>query len=125
MINEDGLVGTLSQPDNLIGTMSDPDNLTGTLDGELIRGYSAYEIAVQNGFEGTEEEWLASLKGERGDQGIQGPQGIQGETGPQGVQGEQGVQGPKGETYVLTAADKTEIYEMLLAEYPAVEEVSF
>ncbi len=31
------------------------------------RGYSAYEIAVQNGFEGTEEEWLASLKGERGD----------------------------------------------------------
>lgn len=31
------------------------------------RGYSAYEIAVQNGFEGTEKEWLASLKGEPGD----------------------------------------------------------
>lgn len=31
------------------------------------RGYSAYEIAVQNGFEGTETEWLASLKGEPGD----------------------------------------------------------
>ena len=31
------------------------------------RGYSAYEIAVQNGFVGTEEEWLASLKGDRGD----------------------------------------------------------
>jgi len=27
------------------------------------RGYSAYEIAVQNGFEGTEAEWLQSLKG--------------------------------------------------------------
>ena len=27
---------------------------------------SAYEIAVKNGFEGTEEEWLASLKGEDG-----------------------------------------------------------
>lgn len=27
------------------------------------RGYSAYEIAVQNGFEGTEEEWLESLNG--------------------------------------------------------------
>ena len=26
------------------------------------RGYSAYDIAVRNGFEGTEEEWLASLK---------------------------------------------------------------
>ena len=27
-------------------------------------GLSAYEIAVKNGFEGTEEEWLESLKGE-------------------------------------------------------------
>lgn len=31
------------------------------------RGYSAYEVAVQNGFEGSETEWLASLKGEPGD----------------------------------------------------------
>lgn len=30
---------------------------------QILRGYSAYEIAVQNGFEGTEEEWLASLVG--------------------------------------------------------------
>ena len=30
---------------------------------------SAYGIAVKNGFEGTEEEWLASLKGEKGDKG--------------------------------------------------------
>ena len=28
------------------------------------RGYSAYEIAVKNGFEGTEAQWLESLKGE-------------------------------------------------------------
>lgn len=27
------------------------------------RGYSAYEIAVQNGFEGTQQEWLQSLQG--------------------------------------------------------------
>lgn len=26
-------------------------------------GKSAYEIAVENGFEGTEQDWLASLKG--------------------------------------------------------------
>ena len=26
------------------------------------RGYSAYEIAVQNGFIGTEEDWLATLR---------------------------------------------------------------
>lgn len=35
------------------------------LRGKLIpkgeRGYSAYEIAVQQGFIGTEEEWIASL----------------------------------------------------------------
>ena len=29
-------------------------------------GKSAYEIAVENGFEGTEEEWLSSLQGEDG-----------------------------------------------------------
>lgn len=29
-----------------------------------LHGYSAYEIAVINGFKGTEEEWLASLKGD-------------------------------------------------------------
>ena len=28
-----------------------------------------YRIAVENGFEGTVEEWLASLKGEKGDPG--------------------------------------------------------
>ena len=31
-----------------------------------LRGYSAYEIAVQNGFKGTEQEWLKSLEGEDG-----------------------------------------------------------
>lgn len=30
-------------------------------------GESAYEVAVDNGFVGTSEEWLASLKGEKGD----------------------------------------------------------
>lgn len=30
-------------------------------------GESAYQIAVRNGFEGTEEEWLESLKGEDGE----------------------------------------------------------
>lgn len=30
------------------------------------RGWSAYEVAVQNGYEGTEAEWLASLKGKDG-----------------------------------------------------------
>ena len=29
---------------------------------EVIHGLSAYEVAVTNGFEGTEEEWVESLK---------------------------------------------------------------
>lgn len=29
-------------------------------------GRSAYQVALDNGFVGTEEEWLASLKGESG-----------------------------------------------------------
>jgi|SRR5690625_697309 len=36
------------------------------------RGYSAYEIAVQQGFEGTEQEWLESLKGKDGQDGEKG-----------------------------------------------------
>lgn len=53
-------------------------------------GKNAYELAVQAGFTGSLQEWLASLKGETG---IQGPQGI---AGPQGVQGPQGIQGKTG-----------------------------
>lgn len=44
-------------------------------------GKSAYEVAVAKGFEGTEAEWLASLKGEKGDTGATGPQGEKGEAG--------------------------------------------
>lgn len=38
-------------------------------------GASAYEVAVANGFVGTEAEWLASLVGPKGDPGEQGPPG--------------------------------------------------
>lgn len=36
------------------------------IDTEAVDGKSAYEIAVENGYEGTEEEWLASLEGADG-----------------------------------------------------------
>ena len=55
---------------------------------QAIKGESAYEIAVRNGFIGTEEDWLTSLKGEAGEQGPKGnigEQGIQGEPGPSGA----------------------------------------
>jgi len=38
-------------------------------------GKSAYEVAVEEGYTGTEEEWLASLVGPQGQQGIQGETG--------------------------------------------------
>lgn len=38
-------------------------------------GKSAYEVAKEEGFEGTASEWLGSLRGPRGPQGEQGPQG--------------------------------------------------
>lgn len=76
-------------------------------------GESAYEIAVDNGFVGTEQEWLASLKGPpgkdgaqgeagppgpKGDPGPQGETGPQGNVGPTGPQGQAGEPGPKGDT---------------------------
>ena len=47
-------------------------------------GESAYEIAVEHGYVGTEEEWLASLHGATGAQGPQGEQGPHGEPGVSG-----------------------------------------
>lgn len=41
-------------------------------------GKSAYQIAVDNGFKGTEQEWLASLKGAKGDPGNDGDKGDDG-----------------------------------------------
>ena len=60
-------------------------------------GKSAYEIAKENGYTGTKEEWLQSLKGDTGLQGPPGPQGPQGQQGIQGIQGAEGLQGPRGE----------------------------
>ena len=60
-------------------------------------GKSAYEMAQEEeGFVGTKQVYLKSLKGEKGDQGIQGIQGIQGEKGDQGIQGIQGEKGDQG-----------------------------
>ena len=47
-------------------------------------GESAYQIAVDHGFVGTEDEWLQSLKGATGATGATGPQGPQGEPGVSG-----------------------------------------
>lgn len=41
-------------------------------------GKSAYEIAVDEGFIGSESQWLLSLKGDKGDSGSSGKDGIAG-----------------------------------------------
>ncbi len=40
-----------------------------------ITGKSAYDVAIENGFEGTKDEWLLSLKGEEGDTPLIGENG--------------------------------------------------
>lgn len=81
--------------------------------GSGTNGLSAYQVAVANGFVGTEVEWLASLKGADGIQGMQGIAGTNGTNGTNGYtpikgidyfdgatgqQGIQGIQGVKGDT---------------------------
>ncbi|HFF2842870.1 TPA: YadA-like family protein [Stenotrophomonas maltophilia] len=44
-------------------------------------GLSAYEVALANGFQGNEQAWLASLKGEPGVQGPAGTDGVDGTAG--------------------------------------------
>jgi hypothetical protein len=56
-------------------------------------GLSAFAVAQANGFVGTEQEWLATLKGEKGKDGLNGVDGLDGEDGAQGIQGIQGVEG--------------------------------
>ena len=47
---------------DLKGSFTNPDTLKGTFSNPVIRGYSAYDIAKLCGFEGTEKEWLESLR---------------------------------------------------------------
>lgn len=54
----------MSDNSKITGSISIKGNLGGSLSNSLLQGKSAYEIAVANGFVGTEEEWLESLKGQ-------------------------------------------------------------
>ena len=39
-------------------------SITGYITETLLKGLSAFEIAVKNGYTGTEEEWLLTLNGD-------------------------------------------------------------
>jgi hypothetical protein len=59
--------------------------------GTLEDGKSAYEIALDQGFEGNKSEWLLSLKGEKGDRGEKGEKGEKGDKGDKGDNGKDGT----------------------------------
>lgn len=109
--------GCNSKKDNNINLVTEEVTVDIKLDERIIeritdkgpQGDSAYQVAVDNGFIGTEEEWLESLHGEKGDaftygdftpeqlEGLKGEKGDKGDKGDTGEQGIQGVQGEKGE----------------------------
>ena len=93
-----------------------PEQLIALKGKDGINGKSAYQLAIDDGFVGTEAEWIASLKGETGPVGPIGPQGKTGETGATGAtgpQGERGEVGPKGDSYQITEADYAAIAGMV------------
>jgi hypothetical protein len=77
-----------------------------------VAGKSAYQIAIENGFVGTPEEWLASLVGPQGPQGEQGFKGEQGEVGPQGEQG------PKGDAFTYEDFTEEQLAALMGPEGP-------
>lgn len=90
-------------------------------------GKSAYEIAVENGFIGTVEEWLESLKGQDGlpgkdgEQGERGLQGLPGEKGEKGDPGADGKDGKDGYTPIkgtdyFTESEKTELINEVVTQ---------
>ena len=78
---------------------------------KTLRGKSAYEIAVDNGFIGTEAEWLVSLHGK------DGRDGKDGKDGKNGIDGKDGKTPVKGTDY-YTEADKVEMVAAVIAALP-------
>lgn len=116
--------------DNILGNIVPLVHLDGNLNSSgdqqtVYRGYSAYQVALQQGFEGSKDEWLRALVGPQGETGvsisdvrlnddftltvtlddgtefttepIKGDKGDKGDTGERGPQGQQGIQGPQGQ----------------------------
>ena len=63
-----------------LGNVDTGIKATGTDGSNGTNGKSAYELAVENGYKGTEAEWLAALVGEKGDPGDKGETGATGKS---------------------------------------------
>jgi hypothetical protein len=66
---------------------------TGAQGSQGPSGYTNYDLAQENGYEGSLTQWLTSLVGPQGPSGATGPAGG---IGPQGAAGPQGPVGPAG-----------------------------
>lgn len=96
-LNYDKITASLKAEQVIKGKLSLPERYVGPEGPQGPEGKSAYQTALDNGFVGTEEEWLLSLVG---------PQGPQGEDGEQGLPGEKGDQGPAGESGVYVGTEE-------------------
>jgi hypothetical protein len=96
---QDGELITKSLMNNMEKGIEDANNRAMTPGPQGENGQSAYELwkSKSGNEEKSEEEFLASLKGEKGDTGAQGATGAKGDTGEQGPQGAKGEKGDTGE----------------------------
>ena len=95
-------------------------------------GKSAYEIAVEHGYQGTEEQWLESLKGADGKSAYEiavehGYVGTEEQwlASLKGIKGDKGDKGDPGQDYVLTNQDKSDIADIVLGELPTTQGVQY
>ena len=95
-------------------------------------GKSAYQIAVEQGYQGSESDWLSSLKGNKGEKGDPGDRGLQGVPGEKGEKGDAGVAGKDGfspianvvkdgSVITITITDKNGTTTVTLTEGAAVD----
>lgn len=94
----DGELITKDLMNNMEKGIEDANNRTMTPGPQGENGQSAYELwKAQEGNENkSEEDFLNSLKGAKGDTGAKGEKGDKGDAGEQGPQGEKGDQGEEG-----------------------------
>ena len=95
-------------------------------------GKSAYQIAVEQGYQGSESDWLSSLKGNKCEKGDPGNRGLQGVPGEKGEKGDAGVAGKDGfspianvvkdgSVITITITDKNGTTTVTLTEGAAVD----
>lgn len=119
-------------PSDNVTTKEVDDKYIGLLDGKIqeinkaletaiAQAKNAYQIAVENGFEGTEEDWLQSLKGEQGRGIIRSEINASGELvltySDSSMANVGDVKGKDGTNYILTDTDKTDIANIVINEF--------